>query len=215
MSIPTSKFPYIPNNAMAVPHYSEKPLSSIPSSYYGYKSEDPLSDDLERLRTVGGHNDDRSQPSMPTTHRRIANPAPLGMLSFATSKPSSPSCLDPSLIRNRPRHLPHQHLWRQSPRCHHPQRLLRRSCLLRRNMSIHHWNLRNDCRQYLWGHSLPVLRRLQFSLRDDIPSWLGHSCCVYRRDDWGGQPRIFASAGDVAVGVVHPVLHFLCGSYAE
>ena len=41
-------------------------------------------DHLERLRTVGGHVDDRTQPSLPTTHRRLANPAPLGLLSFAT-----------------------------------------------------------------------------------------------------------------------------------
>ncbi|CAF9912439.1 MAG: hypothetical protein ALECFALPRED_008116 [Alectoria fallacina] len=41
-------------------------------------------DHLERLRTVGGHVDDRTQPSLPTTHRRLANPSPLGLLSFAT-----------------------------------------------------------------------------------------------------------------------------------
>lgn len=40
-------------------------------------------DHLERLRTVGGHVDDRTRPSWPTTHRRLANPAPLGLLSFA------------------------------------------------------------------------------------------------------------------------------------
>lgn len=39
---------------------------------------------LERLRTVGGHVDDRTQPSLPVVHRRFANPAPLGLLSFAT-----------------------------------------------------------------------------------------------------------------------------------
>ena len=39
---------------------------------------------LERLRTAGGHTDDRSQPSLPVVHRRLANPAPLGLLSFAT-----------------------------------------------------------------------------------------------------------------------------------
>ncbi|CAD6583689.1 MAG: hypothetical protein ASARMPRED_001476 [Alectoria sarmentosa] len=41
-------------------------------------------DHLERLRTIGGHVDDRTQPSLPTTHRRLANPSPLGLLSFAT-----------------------------------------------------------------------------------------------------------------------------------
>lgn len=39
---------------------------------------------LERLRTAGGHTDDRSQPSLPFVHRRFANPSPLGLLSFAT-----------------------------------------------------------------------------------------------------------------------------------
>lgn len=40
---------------------------------------------LERLRTAGGHIDDRGQPSLPQVHRSFANPAPLGLLSFATS----------------------------------------------------------------------------------------------------------------------------------
>ncbi|OCL08900.1 hypothetical protein AOQ84DRAFT_405788 [Glonium stellatum] len=39
---------------------------------------------LERLRTAGGHIDDRGQPSLPVVHRSFANPAPLGLLSFAT-----------------------------------------------------------------------------------------------------------------------------------
>lgn len=39
---------------------------------------------LERLRTEGGHLDDRTQPSLPIVHRSFANPAPLGLLSFAT-----------------------------------------------------------------------------------------------------------------------------------
>ncbi|THZ82600.1 hypothetical protein D6C84_05680 [Aureobasidium pullulans] len=39
---------------------------------------------LERMRTAGGHIDDRSQPSLPIVHRSFANPAPLGLLSFAT-----------------------------------------------------------------------------------------------------------------------------------
>jgi hypothetical protein len=40
--------------------------------------------DLEKLHTAGGHENDRSQPSMPVVHRTFANPAPLGLLSFAT-----------------------------------------------------------------------------------------------------------------------------------
>lgn len=39
---------------------------------------------LERARTAGGHIEDRSQPALPVVHRRLANPAPLGLLSFAT-----------------------------------------------------------------------------------------------------------------------------------
>jgi hypothetical protein len=39
---------------------------------------------LERLRTAGGHTDDRGQPSLPQVHRSFANPAPLGLLSFGT-----------------------------------------------------------------------------------------------------------------------------------
>jgi uncharacterized protein len=39
---------------------------------------------LERLQTAGGHVDDRTQPSLPVVHRSFANPAPLGLLSFAT-----------------------------------------------------------------------------------------------------------------------------------
>ncbi|RDW63335.1 putative ADY2 [Coleophoma cylindrospora] len=39
---------------------------------------------LERLQTIGGHTDDRTQPSLPIVHRSFANPAPLGLLSFAT-----------------------------------------------------------------------------------------------------------------------------------
>lgn len=39
---------------------------------------------LERLRTAGGHIADRDQPALPVVHRTFANPAPLGLLSFAT-----------------------------------------------------------------------------------------------------------------------------------
>ncbi|KAK4539977.1 hypothetical protein LTR36_009875 [Oleoguttula mirabilis] len=39
---------------------------------------------LERIRTAGGHIADRDQPSLPVVHRTFANPAPLGLLSFAT-----------------------------------------------------------------------------------------------------------------------------------
>lgn len=39
---------------------------------------------LEKLRTQGGHIASTDQPSFPVVHRRLANPAPLGLLSFAT-----------------------------------------------------------------------------------------------------------------------------------
>ncbi|ETI28341.1 hypothetical protein G647_00790 [Cladophialophora carrionii CBS 160.54] len=39
---------------------------------------------IERVHTRGGHEDDRTQPSLPVVHRSFANPAPLGLLSFAT-----------------------------------------------------------------------------------------------------------------------------------
>lgn len=39
---------------------------------------------LERLRTAGGHLEDRSQPGLPVVHRKLANPSPLGLISFAT-----------------------------------------------------------------------------------------------------------------------------------
>lgn len=39
---------------------------------------------LEKLRTANGHIASTDQPSLPVVHRRLANPAPLGLLSFAT-----------------------------------------------------------------------------------------------------------------------------------
>lgn len=44
----------------------------------------PSVQELERMRTAGGHIDERGQPSLPVVHRRFANPSPLGLLSFAT-----------------------------------------------------------------------------------------------------------------------------------
>ena len=41
---------------------------------------------LEKLQTAGGHPNDRTQPSLPVVHRSFANPAPLGLLSFATGE---------------------------------------------------------------------------------------------------------------------------------
>ncbi|KAF2144042.1 uncharacterized protein K452DRAFT_345471 [Aplosporella prunicola CBS 121167] len=40
--------------------------------------------ELVKPRTKDGHLDDRSQPALPVVHRSFANPAPLGLLSFAT-----------------------------------------------------------------------------------------------------------------------------------
>lgn len=48
--------------------------------------EPPNAAHLERMKTAGGHDNDRSQPSLPVVHRSFANPAPLGLLSFATGQ---------------------------------------------------------------------------------------------------------------------------------
>lgn len=48
------------------------------------KTENGAPAHLERLQTAGGHADDRAQPALPVVHRSLANPAPLGLLSFAT-----------------------------------------------------------------------------------------------------------------------------------
>jgi hypothetical protein len=48
------------------------------------KSGASLSEAVQRVTTKGGHEDDRSQPALPVVHRSFANPAPLGLLSFAT-----------------------------------------------------------------------------------------------------------------------------------
>ncbi|CCX05791.1 Similar to Glyoxylate pathway regulator; acc. no. P41943 [Pyronema omphalodes CBS 100304] len=39
---------------------------------------------LSQTRTPGGHIADTAQPALPVVHRKLANPAPLGLLSFAT-----------------------------------------------------------------------------------------------------------------------------------
>jgi uncharacterized protein len=39
---------------------------------------------LQRQTTAGGHIADSSQPILPVFHRKLANPTPLGLLSFAT-----------------------------------------------------------------------------------------------------------------------------------
>jgi succinate-acetate transporter protein len=39
---------------------------------------------LSQTRTPGGHIADTTQPALPVVHRKLANPAPLGLLSFAT-----------------------------------------------------------------------------------------------------------------------------------
>lgn len=42
------------------------------------------SNQLQRQLTAGGHIADNSQPILPIFHRKLANPTPLGLLSFAT-----------------------------------------------------------------------------------------------------------------------------------
>jgi hypothetical protein len=40
----------------------------------------------ERMTTASGYPENRTQPSLLVVHRNLANPAPLGLLSFATVK---------------------------------------------------------------------------------------------------------------------------------
>lgn len=72
-------------------HYSSRPTSNISRtqcilkmSSIDMEKQAATSDRLERLRTDGGHVASTEQPSLPIVHRRLANPAPLGLLSFAT-----------------------------------------------------------------------------------------------------------------------------------
>jgi hypothetical protein len=57
---------------------AEKGATAVNSSHH-----------LERLTTAGGHPNDRTQPALPVVHRSFANPAPLGLLSFATGRTCS------------------------------------------------------------------------------------------------------------------------------
>jgi succinate-acetate transporter protein len=57
---------------------------SISAYDHANKLEESNGNHLEHVRTAGGHIDDRSQPALPVVHRSLANPAPLGLLSFAT-----------------------------------------------------------------------------------------------------------------------------------
>jgi hypothetical protein len=57
---------------------------SISTYDHANKLEESNSSHLEHIRTAGGYIDDRSQPALPVVHRSLANPAPLGLLSFAT-----------------------------------------------------------------------------------------------------------------------------------
>lgn len=62
-------------------------MSPIQIDKYDYAEngkEIPDAQNIERVRTVGGHIDDRGQPSLPVVHRTFANPAPLGCVSFGT-----------------------------------------------------------------------------------------------------------------------------------
>ena len=82
----TTKCPYVPRGALEYAACPETMLSTARSSTYTDKSRDVWVNDLERARTLDDHKGDRPQPSVATSHRRMANPAPLGMLAFATSK---------------------------------------------------------------------------------------------------------------------------------
>ncbi|TIB90717.1 hypothetical protein E3Q19_02661 [Wallemia mellicola] len=52
----------------------------------GFKNGDPNANaNIARFITPGGHPADSSQPAFPIFHRKIANPSPLGLASFATT----------------------------------------------------------------------------------------------------------------------------------
>lgn len=59
-------------------------MSTSTKDMYDVEKNGADTNHLERLRTAGGHIADTSQPALPTVHRKFANPAPLGLLSFAT-----------------------------------------------------------------------------------------------------------------------------------
>jgi succinate-acetate transporter protein len=59
-------------------------MSSATYHHAAKPERDPDTYQLEQVRTAGGHVASSDQPSMPVVHRNFANPAPLGLLSFAT-----------------------------------------------------------------------------------------------------------------------------------
>ena len=93
---------------------------------------------LERLQTDGGHPNDRTQPSLPVVHRRFANPAPLGLLSFATGKLFK-SVSEYSGDTNGIRNFPDFNLWSQNPRHRYSECFNRCSNLFRRGVPIYLW----------------------------------------------------------------------------
>jgi len=62
--------------------HAQADMSSDSSYQNGGKMEQAIQ--LERATTAGGHVADSSQPILPVYHRKLANPTPLGLLSFAT-----------------------------------------------------------------------------------------------------------------------------------
>jgi succinate-acetate transporter protein len=59
-------------------------MSASPKSFEDCPKMEEAIGSIEREKTRGGHIADLDQPSLPVVHRRFANPAPLGLLSFAT-----------------------------------------------------------------------------------------------------------------------------------
>jgi succinate-acetate transporter protein len=67
--------------------YSEEHINiANMSSTASFHSTDKVerADHLERQRAASGHIADSSQPVLPVYHRKLANPTPLSLLSFAT-----------------------------------------------------------------------------------------------------------------------------------
>jgi len=65
--------------------YNPQPALMSETSYQqAGKMESEHLERIERQMTAGGHEIDTSQPLLPIYHRKLANPTPLGLFSFAT-----------------------------------------------------------------------------------------------------------------------------------
>ena len=131
---------------------------------------------LDRLKTAGGHDNDRSQPALPVVHRSFANPAPLGLLSFATGTydmADGTSTLTPS------RYLPHIHIRCARTRNCNAQRPRRCPHIFRWSLPIHLRHHGILLWQHLRSNGISIIRSLQFVLRNDLHPRHRHSGIVH------------------------------------